>query len=363
MGLQEIYLETITGPHRNPLLIACRSALWLPGKLNETIVRLRNRGYERNLLKHFHAEAPVISVGNITAGGTGKTPLVIWLAQYLISRGRNPAVLSRGYGKGSTQGGNDENTMLRRRLPGTPIVENANRTKGAETATGKYHADVLLLDDGFQHRRLARDLDIVLLDATTPLGGGQMLPAGLLREPATGLRRADAIMLTKTDLVTKSRLQEIKHEISALAPETPLFTSEHHPVALHPVGNKFGEKPPETDLRRLKGNRWAAFCAIGNPRSFRMTLEKCGAELSFFRAFRDHHNYKKEEIERILSNALKYNCKGVIITEKDAVKIKELDIPSNTPPLYYIEIKIDIKKTDELTDMINKTLILFQDGA
>lgn len=353
--MHERYLSIINHKHSTPFALLCQAVLWPPGKLYEAATQLRNLAYDKKLLKEKSAGVPVISVGNITAGGTGKTPLVARLAKDLNSRGRRPAILSRGYGTGPNAAANDENTMLRLQLPGIPVLENPNRYKSAVKAVKDHGADVLLLDDGFQHRRLARDLDIVIIDVTNPFGGGKVLPAGLLREPIGGLRRADAVVLTRTDLIDSCGLEAIREKISDLAPGIPAFNSKHKPLALHPIRTAT-PLDHKADINDLKHGKWAALCAIGNPEAFRSTLRRCGADIKLFKAFRDHHHYKENEVMRFFSEALQLGCRGVIITEKDAVKIENLNTRCVSLPVYHLEINMEIQSYAGMTRLIQNTI-------
>lgn len=323
---------------RGPLLGACRVALWPPSCLYSAAARLRNVLYDRGLLGARSVELPVISVGNITAGGTGKTPFVAWLARFLKLRRRSPAILSRGYGRDREVGIDDENRMLGSLVPGVPVVVNPDRLEGARVAIEAGQADVLILDDGFQHRRIARDLDVVLLDALMPFGGGRQLPLGYLREPVSGLRRAHLVVLTRTDLVTRDRVEELQRRVSRYVDEENVVCAAHQPsevVALRPGGGR-----QQAELGRLSSGRWAAFCGIGNPEAFRQTLLAQGVELAGLHVYPDHHRYRRADLQALMRAAAARGCEGLVTTEKDAAKVERFLGAGAPLPVLVLRVKM-----------------------
>jgi len=317
------------------------------------VVRARNACYDRGWKKVHHASVPVISVGNITAGGTGKTPFVAWLAREHLE-GHCPAILSRGYGTDPRSGLDDENRLLETLAPGMPIVVDPDRVRAADLAVARHRARVLIMDDGFQHRRLARDLDIVLVDALAPFGGGlarrpcggHLLPRGLLREPLSGLARADLIVLTRTDLVSDDALRELRAELERHGAHAPVVLAAHRPTGVRVVAGEGGG----LTLESLADGRWAALCGIGNPEGFRHTLERLGAEIVQFSAFPDHHRYRPDELEALLSSAAASGCLGVVTTEKDAMKLEHLVAAPPPIPLLALEVRMDIASGRELLE-------------
>ncbi|MEM6655847.1 MAG: tetraacyldisaccharide 4'-kinase, partial [Planctomycetota bacterium] len=236
-------------------------------------VRHRNRRYDRGAAETLSVPVPVISVGNLTLGGTGKTPMVKWIARWLANRGVRAALISRGYG-GDRGGQNDEALELAQALPDTPHVQNADRVAAAHHAIREFGAEALLLDDAFQHRRIARDLNIVLLDATEPFGFGRVFPRGMLREPVEGLSRADVVCLTRSDLVDSWLRTRTRDEAMRLAPDAIWCEASHEPAGL------ITAKGDQRSLAELQGRRVAAFCGIGNPAAFRRTLEAAGCDVA-----------------------------------------------------------------------------------
>lgn len=279
------------------------------------IIAARNRRYDagRGVIR---VDAPVVSVGNLTVGGTGKTPLVVEIVRRLERLGRNPAVVARGYRAGR-DGANDEQRLIERECPGIAYVAGADRVAAAQRAIGAKRADTIVLDDGFQHRRLARDLDIVLIDATCPFGYGHLLPRGLLREPVTALRRAGLIVLTRTDLAATQELQRIDRVLTAQAPDVPVIRCHHRVTGLTDLaGDAVTDSPA--------GARVLLFAAIGNPAAFRATALSLGARVVSHRWFPDHYRYCAGDVDDLLRLAREAEADMLLTTAKDAVKLAAL---------------------------------------
>src|SRR5262249_19248562 len=251
----------MAGERRGPGPTLKRLGLWLASVPYGVAVGLRKGLFDRGWRRVTRAGVPVVSVGNLTVGGTGKTPCVEYVARRLRAWDRRVAVLSRGYG--SDGGPNDEALVLEDNLPDVPHLQGADRAALARTAVEELEAELVILDDGFQHRRLARDLDVVLLDATDPFGHGRLFPRGLLREPASSLRRADTVLLTRCDQVPESTVNDLTDRVRRLAPDRPVVPTKHAPVAWLQHGQ------PDRPTDALHGRPAAAFCGIGNPDAFR----------------------------------------------------------------------------------------------
>ncbi len=341
-GLFRFHRAVISPRRRGPLLAAARVSLGIAACAYGLGVRARNGLYRAGWLKTHRAAAPVVSVGNITAGGTGKTPFAAWLARLMVIHRLRPAILSRGYGRHEGLGLDDENAMLSRLADGVPVVVNPDRLKGAETAVREHGADVLILDDGFQHRRLARDLDVVLIDAVWPFGAGRLLPRGLLREPLGGLKRADFLVMTRTELVAPEHVQEVKRRLNQAAPGVPVALCKTMVEGLRPLGRAPDRAlPPDA----LAEGRWGAFCGIGNPEGFRLTLRRAGCNPALFRVFSDHERYSARQIERLLRQAHAHGCDRIVTTEKDAVKVEALAARDGFPaacPAYALQTEMDM---------------------
>ena len=283
--------ELLSGRRRGPGAWTIRMLLLPASWLYALATRLRNRRFDSKARLSERVDRPVISVGNITTGGTGKTPMVEWIAKWFRASQVRVALISRGYG--AEQGSrNDEAMELEERLPDVPHLQNPNRVEAARTAIDELDSQLLLLDDAFQHRRIHRDLDIVLIDALTPFGHGHVLPRGLLREPLIGLRRADVVVLSRADQVDENRRRQLKNASGQVAP-----------------------------IDMLNSSKTGAFCGIGNPLAFRNTVEGCLASDIAFRAFADHQAYSRDDIDALAdwTESLSLNC--LLCTHKDLVKI------------------------------------------
>ncbi len=341
------FRRLVDGSTRGPAATAARACLAALAAPYGAAVRARNAAYDAALLPIHRGPVPVVSVGNLTLGGTGKTPLVAWVARILAAAGGRPAIVSRGYGAadGATS---DEAAELALLLPGVPHVADRDRLAAVRSAAAT--ADCVVLDDGFQHRRLARDLDIVAVDATDPFGCDRLFPRGLLREPIAGVARADAVVLTRADRVDAARRRDIHERLAALCrARAPLVwaEAEHRPVALR----RWSAAP--WSLEDIRGRRVAAFAAIGNPDAFRATLAALGAEVVTFRAFADHHAYAADDVARLGTAAARAEI--VITTLKDLVKVQRDDIGG--VPLAAVEIALHVRAGDaELTDLVRRAV-------
>ena len=313
------FLELVGGRRRGPLAAVQRFGLRLASWPYGLVVRLRNGAYAAGWARATRVEVPVISAGNLTVGGTGKTPFVEYLAGFLSQHDRRVAVLSRGYG--GNGGPNDEALVLEENLPDVPHLQGPDRAALAAIAIEELESEVLVLDDGFQHRRLARDLDVVLLDATCPWGYGHLLPRGLLREPPSGLRRAGAIVLTRCDQATATELEQLRQRVERLAPGVPVAETVHRPLALIQSG------PQSTTPDWLRGRSVAGLCGIGNPEAFRRTLTDLGAEVIDFRVYPDHHAYNREDVEEMRGWARGLPAEAAVVTtQKDLVKLRLVEL-------------------------------------
>ncbi len=284
-------------------------------------INARNRRYDNNG-PVTTLDVPVISVGNITVGGTGKTPLVIELVRRLGAVGKSPAVVARGYGSEVGETG-DEQRLIRRHCPDVAYVADADRIAGAQHAVAAFGADVIVLDDGFQHRRLGRKLDIVLIDATCPFGYGHVLPRGLLREPVTALRRAGLVVITRCDQASPVSLQETQRKLERLVDGAAIIRCRHDAVGIEDLHGH--------DLTKsVAGQRAVLFAAIGNPASFAHTCLSLGVEVVGHRWWPDHHRYTQRDVNT-LTRVGKFPPHDILLTtEKDAVKLSQLPALDHT---------------------------------
>ncbi len=296
-----------------PVGTLARAALWLPGKVYGGVMSLRRRGYERGLFRRYRPPVPVVSVGNVTAGGSGKTPFVLMLARLLREAGQRPAILLRGY-RQTAAGDSDEALFYNEYLPDVPVLVGRDRCRSAETAV-RDGATVLIMDDGMQHLRLHRTLDIVLVDATSPWGGGNTFPGGLLREPLSALRVAGAVVVTRSDQATAERITAIRSRLAVLAPNARVFTARHAPVRLHDIS---GTVLP---LSALAGREVVALSGIARPEAFAATVASCGGQVVRSVRLPDHADIPPDVVASCLGEAVQRG--GVVVTtEKDEGKIR-----------------------------------------
>ena len=266
------------------------------------------RGVER-------VDVPVISIGNLSVGGTGKTPMVVWVVARLRAMGRKPAIAMRGYGA-KREGVSDEQAEYLDRFPGIPIVAQPDRIAGLREIEGQY--DCVVLDDGFQHRRLARDLDIVLIDATRDVFADRCLPAGWLREPVDSLARAGAVVITRSDLVDAALVAQMEHAVRAIAPGMVLGRAVHawdHLGIVEPTGVH-----REAPVDWVRGKRIVVACGIANPEAFASQVARAGAVITSSIALPDHAAWTEADVSRVAAAAS--GAEGIVVTEKDWVKLR-----------------------------------------
>jgi tetraacyldisaccharide 4'-kinase len=319
------------------------------------VTRTRLSLYRRGTFHSTKLDRPVISIGNITTGGTGKTPVVEWVARTVAASGKKVCILTRGYGRdnpdrmvvvsdGKTvlatpSEAGDEPFLLATNLSGTAaVISSADRVVAGNEAIRQFDTDCFVLDDGFQHLRLQRDLNIVTIDATNPWGGGHLLPYGRLREPLSGLSRADCIVITRTDQA--NNLDELHNEIRAYTGNIPVFRStmrKSRITSLHGLSEEI--VPPV-----------ATFCAVGNPRSF---FNQVPYKSVVQKSFADHHRYSQSDIDSLIDAARRAGASSLITTAKDAVKLRSL---SFSLPCFVLEIELRIDNEADLIQLMKSVL-------
>lgn len=302
--------------------------------------------YRFRIFKAQKVPMKVISVGNLTLGGTGKTPFVIALAGILKEvLKKETCVLIRGYGW-------DEQAMLKKSLPDIPILVGENRIRAATRAIKLYGSNTAVLDDGFQYWELARDLDIVLVDARNPFGNGQLFPRGVLREPKSAIKRADCIVLTKANK-TKLDVNTIKGELSNIKPGLIFLEAEHKPRSLYGVKAR-----KEFELSEVRGKRVILLSSIGDPDYFEETVRDLDADVILHLRFPDHYNYRPKDMEKIKNACDEKQFDYLITTEKDAVKFTRLGLYMPEYPLMVLSIDMEITSGKEnLIDRLNSLYI------
>lgn len=347
------------------------------------VIRLRNFLYDKGWLKTHRVNAKVLSIGNITVGGTGKTPLVVWLCNTISQKSKRfdmltvmsnvegvknqkcgCAILTRGYkatknSKLNPQNYLDEPSILAECCPEAKVIVNPDRVAGAKEAITKFGAKVLVMDDGFQHRRLHRDLDIVTIDATLPFGYGRMLPAGLLREPVNSLKRADAVVVTRCDQIREAELSKLEEKLRQVRADMIIARSIHKPVCARAAGGK------EISIEQLRGKKVFAFCGIGNPQAFLDTIRRIWAEPVGSKIYDDHHRYTPDDLSYIYEQARTAKAELILTTQKDWSKIigdfrfEISDLRKSLPsiPLAYLAVELElIRGEDEIMRLIEETL-------
>jgi len=308
------FRDLVSGRRRGFRAALTRLALRLAEDPYALAMHWRNRRYDTGAAAVHRVGVPVVSVGNLTLGGTGKTPMVEWIARWFQTHGVRVAVVSRGYGAPAGSR-NDEALELEQKLPGVPHLQDPDRVAAARRAVEELGSQVIVLDDAFQHRRIHRDLDLVLIDALEPFGFGHVFPRGTLREPLVGLRRAGVVVLSRADMLPPEKRNEIWQTVGRCAPKAATIETAHAPRCLLSAAG------PEQPLDSLRGESVAAFCGIGSPAGFRHTLETCGCHLAALREFPDHHRYTAADVASLTRWTEELNPAAVLCTHKDLVKL------------------------------------------
>lgn len=330
------------------------------------ITDLRNALYTRGVFKSHALGAPAISIGNITVGGTGKTPMVAFVARVLLEKGEKVCILTRGYGRENSnqrvlvsdgekiladakQAG-DEPFELAKKLSGKAIIiADADRVSAAKFALENFGVSVFLLDDAFQHRRARRDLDIVLIDATNPFGNSKTLPFGRLREPLENLARADLIVITRANLA--ENIANLKSQISNYNPNCPVITAENKISNLIELEDFRENRNPESKIQNPKS---VAFCALGNPENFFEQMRRENFDIAATRKFKDHHRYTQADISNLEAEAKRTGADVLLTTAKDAVKLSKLNFEL---PCFVVQSKMIFDDEKKLREMIDAVLI------
>ncbi len=329
-------------------------------------MKARRALFRRGVFHVHKVGAPVISVGNISTGGTGKTPLVEWIARALARQQKRVCILTRGYGRrhpgsrvvvsngseifSDAREAGDEPLLLAEKLKGeAAVVCDADRVAAARWATENLATNLFLLDDGFQHLRLARDCNIVAIDATNPWGNRRLLPSGHLRESPNQLARADCIVITRAD--DSAQAQDLKSEIDQLSKGRPVFLSR---IRIDGLRKLTGEmKESSVSAGELKSGPAAAFCGVGNPESFFAQLRRDGYTLCHTRVFPDHHYYTQEELNALISQSTERGARALLTTAKDEVKLRSL---SCELLCYAVDVGIEIEEESKFLTLIDDAI-------
>ena len=329
------YLLSIMKGQRKGLLAQLITCLLLPWSLVYGLGVFCHRNFYR-LRGVYKAPKPVISIGNITVGGTGKTPLVIWLARNLQDHGLKPVILIRGHMPQALKD-SDEVDMLNEQIPLIPVLAGGGRVANIVKSKGVLPVDVYIADDAFQHWPLGRDLNIVAIDAGNPFGNGYLLPAGVLREGPSALKRAHVFVLTKTEVL--GGIQVLSSRLKEINPEALIVESRYKSVGVVDV---FDSGPAQEGF--LNDRSVVGFCAIGDPLSFESSLKNSGAKISKLFGYMDHHVYTKDDIQRMVEFCRARDVEVLVTTHKDAVKLRIFKDLFAGVRLVYIPIQLEITK-------------------
>jgi tetraacyldisaccharide 4'-kinase len=350
----ESFEELISTQNPGIRVLLIRAALRFASWPYSLITWARNLAYELGIFRCSAAPIPIISVGNLTVGGTGKTPSVDWLCTRLEALGQKVAILSRGYGARAGEL-NDEGRWLQLRHPKALVLQSPDRRTIAKDAAAA-GATIAILDDGFQHRKLRRNLDWVLVDATRPFGYDAHLPRGLLREHPSGLRRADAVFISRAESLSEAARAALEERLRAFGAKR-IWAMRLEAEGLRQLQETRASLGPDW----LIGRRITAACGLGNPRSFLTSLEGLGAEVLAFRFFPDHHEYDERDIEALQQMARDAKAEAILITEKDAVKIARLcqrsESEASAPPIYALTLTARCEQESEVLAAIQDRIV------
>ena len=345
--MQEYFYDLVSGGKTGSTATMLRGGLRILESPYCAAVSLRNFLYNQKILASRRFPIPIISVGNLTLGGTGKSPMTAWLCKLFLEQNRKPGLVSRGYASANNHGpnnhgpnnyGNDEFREMMLRFPNVPHIQNPNRAEAIRQLLQAGEADVIILDDAFQHRQVARDIDMVLLDATSPFGFGHVFPRGTLREPVGELCRANIVLLTRSDLVSGQVREKIKQQVLAINPKIIWGETVHEPTSLYAMDGVPGGYRTEP-IESVHGQPALAFCGIGNPEAFRKTLERCGVRIKKLIPFPDHHWYTPRDIDELLRTAKAFDTDLILCTMKDLVKLTPLQFSDVRLRAVLIEIR------------------------
>lgn len=359
---EALFKAVISGKTKGGMADVMRTGLRGLSTVYETIVEKRNKIYN-NPANVYNPSIPVVSVGNITVGGTGKTPMVRYVCQCLEQLHKKAAVLSRGYKADNNKTNivvsrwgtvevssfvsGDEAWLLAKTLPRTSVVIGVKRSISAQIAEKELGADILVLDDGFQHRSLHRDFDVVLIDATNPFGYDHVLPRGLLREPLKNLQRADYILFTKVNQTTAEEFESVKARVKELVPYTPVGATIHKNIGIQCI-KEWAKNGPLEALQAYKEKKLLAVSGIGQPESFKASLGHMGYTVEHMLIYGDHYDYKEKDIVHIWQTCFAKGLDGIITTEKDAVKLWQLQATKDLNiPIYVLVIGIEFIEGEE----------------
>ena len=348
MTTQEQFYDLVSGRTTGLAASAFRGGLRFLEMHYRCVVAARNFLYDWRLVPIHQFAVPIISVGNLTLGGTGKSPMTAWLCRFALKHHMHPGLISRGYGK-ETNKGNDEFMEMSRLFPTIPHRQHPNRSTVIRKMLQTEQVDLIILDDAFQHRQVARNVDIVLLDATVPFGFGHVFPRGLLREPFGSLRRADIALLTRSNLIGEAQRRNIRQQVFTINPKIVWGETVHVPTSLVSL-----ESCCDEPIESIRGQSALAFCGIGNPAAFRKTLEQCGVRVAALMPFPDHFRYTSDNACKIVQTAKELGTDLILCTLKDLVKLNRSDFADRIVRAVSIEIQFSSGES-AVSERIQKT--------
>jgi tetraacyldisaccharide 4'-kinase len=349
---EESFKQLISGKSRGVMAGAARGVLRCLSVPYGGVMCLRNAAFDIGLKKIHRGGVPVISIGNLTTGGTGKTPIVATVVKLLQELGQQPGIVSRGY-RADTTGENDEKRVLAQLCPGVPHEQSPDRVAAAQKLIANEDVSAIVLDDAFQHRRIHRDLNIVLIDATNPFGYGHLLPRGLLRESLSGLKRADIVLITRADSASENTLECIAATVEK---HNPVLVRKTFRVSFRPTGllSQVGPRP----LSDIDGQPVTVMTAIGNPGAFVNTCRQIGADVVTSTFFADHHHYCPEELDSVRQHAEAAGAPIILTTLKDLVKI-----PADHDDIRAVQIETAFAPVEERQRLRDEVSAVVNDRA
>jgi tetraacyldisaccharide 4'-kinase len=334
--MREFMLSLMTDKRKSPVFAPIKSLLYIISLLYGAGLIGRQLLYKFGIFRSERVPLKIISVGNLTLGGTGKTPFVMRLVDILSEDlEKKASVLIRGYGW-------DEQTMLKRKLADTPILVGENRARSAHKAIKLYGSDTAILDDGFQHWELERNIDIVLIDSRNPFGNGHLFPRGVLREPKSALKRASAVVFTKVDKKNPG-FEKMREDLKKINDGLIFVEAFHKPVHIYDLRAR-----KEHGLDFLKGKRVVLLSSIGDPDYFAETVRDLGAEIAEHIIFADHHNYKEGDVGLVVKRCNERKFDFILTTEKDEVKLRRMSLSFGSYPVMTLVIEMEIISGKEL---------------
>jgi len=351
MGVQEQFYDLVSGRSTGVAAGILRTGLRVLEVPYCSVVSVRNFFYDRQMMPSRRFPVPIISVGNLTLGGTGKSPMVAWLCRFFLEQNVRPGLVSRGYGK-AAKGSNDEFLEMSHRFPAVPHLQNPHRAAAIQELLHTEQVDLIILDDAFQHRQVERNLDVVLLDATAPFGFGHIFPRGTLREPLHSLRRANVVLLTRSDLVNEAERNRIRQQVLVINPNIIWGETVHVPTSLVSIDSPCGTPVCSEPIETIRGQSALAFCGIGNPAAFQKTLERCGVRVEKLIPFPDHYWYTRHDVDELVQTAKELGTDSILCTMKDLVKLKHYKFAGL--PLRAVSIEIQFTQESPLPQVLKR---------